>query len=483
MKLKDILKNVDVIGIRGSEDIEIKNIKYNSKNVEKGDIFAAIKGESLDGHNFIDDAIARGASAVIHQNNRIIPQVTDIVVSDSRKALALISDKFYGSPSKNLKLIGITGTNGKTTVSYLVKNIIEASGLKTGLLGTISYRIEEECIDATLTTPESLEIHSFFDRIKKKKANYAVLEVSSHALKQNRIYGLKFTSAVFTNISRDHLDYHQNMEDYINSKLKLFNQLDDKNSFAVINIDDPISEKIIKGINAEYFGYSISKKSDIYPIYYNLNFDGILINAYTPKGDIKIDSRLIGYFNIYNILAAVGVGIGLNIDKNIIKEGIENVEQIPGRIEKLKIGQKFDVIIDYSHTPDSLLNVISTVKKLTKRDVIAVFGCGGDRDKGKRPLMGRIASDNADIVIITSDNPRTENPQQIIVDIVKGIEKKENVILLPDRKEAIIKALSIAEEYDTVLILGKGHENYQIIGKDKIHFNDKEVALDFLKQM
>ena len=482
MNLKKLLENVDIIEIRGNNDIEIENIKYNSKDVEMGDIFVAIKGSHFDGHNFIEDAIKKGACAVVHQNNKTYSNITNIVVSESRKALAQLSDRFYNSPSKSLKLIGITGTNGKTTTSYLIKSIIETSGEKVGLLGTISYRIENECIDASLTTPESLEMHSFFNKINKLKAKYAVLEVSSHSLKQNRTYGLKFHSAVFTNISRDHLDYHQNMEDYINSKLMLFAQLDDKGSFAIINTDDVVSERIIKNVKRNYFNYSITKKSDIYPINYEINFNGIRLTANTPKGEININSKLIGSFNIYNILAAIGVGIGLDIDSDAIKRGIELIENVPGRAEKLELRQKYNIIIDYSHTPDSLFNIISTMKRITKGRVIAVFGCGGDRDKGKRPIMGRIAEENADITIITSDNPRTEDPNQIISDIVQGIKKKENIIQIPDRKKAIFKALSIAEESDSVLILGKGHETYQIIGNKKIHFNDKEVVTEFFKK-
>jgi UDP-N-acetylmuramyl-tripeptide synthetase len=272
------------------------------------------------------------------------------------------------------------------------------------------------------------------------------------------------------------------MEDYINSKLMLFNQLDDNGSFAIINTDDVVSERIIKNIKRNYFSYSVAKKSDIYPIYYEINFNGIRLTANTPKGEIKINSKLIGSFNIYNILASIGIGIGLDIDSDAIKRGIELIENVPGRAEKLELGQKYNIIIDYSHTPDSLFNIISTMKRITKGRVIAVFGCGGDRDKGKRPIMGRIAQVNADITIITSDNPRTEDPNQIISDIVQGIKKKENIIQIPDRKKAIFKALSIAEESDSVLILGKGHETYQIIGNKKIHFNDKEVVTEFFKK-
>ncbi len=481
MKLKEIIKDLAILEKHGSEDVEIKNIRYNSKNVQKGDIFVAIKGTLSDGHNYIEDAVKKGASVVIYQNNSIHHDITNIKVNDSRKTLAQISDRFFNSPSKDLKLIGITGTNGKTTVSYLIKNIIEASGSNAGLMGTILYKIGDESVDASLTTPESPEIHSFLNKVKNKNAEYVVLEVSSHALKQNRTYGLKFDLAVFTNISRDHLDYHPNMEDYIESKLKLFNQLNNKYSKAVINSDDPVSERIaIKDL--KIIKYAAKKNTDISPMEYRLSFKGIWLKVNTPLGIMEINSKLIGYFNIYNILAAIGAGISLNLDKNTIKEGIEKTEQISGRAEKLEVAQKFNVIIDYSHTPDSVFNIISTVKKITSGKVIALFGCGGDRDRGKRPLMGKIASENADIIIVTSDNPRTEKPDEIIKNIVEGISNLENVIILPDRKEAIIKALTIAEEYDSVLILGKGHENYQIIGKDKIPFSDKEIAVDFLKK-
>ena len=481
MKLKEIIKDLDILEKHGSEDVEIKNIRYNSKNVQKGDIFVAIKGTLSNGHNYIEDAVKKGASVVIHQNNSIHHDITDIKVNDSRKTLALISDRFFNSPSNDLKLIGITGTNGKTTVSYLIKNIIEASGGETGLMGTILYKIGDESVDALLTTPESLEIHSFLNKVKNKNADYVVLEVSSHAIKQNRIYGLKFDSAVFTNISRDHLDYHPNMKDYIESKLKLFNQLNNKYSKAVINLDDPVSERIAKK-DLIFIGYAINKTADISPMEYKLSFKGIWLKVKTPLGIIEINSKLIGYFNIYNILAAIGAGISLNFDSNAIREGIEKTEQISGRAEKLEIAQKFNVIIDYSHTPDSIFNIISTVKKITAGRVIALFGCGGDRDRGKRPLMGKIASENADITIITSDNPRTEKPDKIIKDIVEGISNLKNIIILPDRKKAIIKALTIAEEFDSVLILGKGHENYQILEKSKIPFSDKEIAVGFLRE-
>ncbi len=478
MKLKEIIKDVEILKKSGNEDIEIKNIKYNSKNVEKGDIFVAIKGMLSDGHKYIEDAVKKGASAVIHENNGLHPDIVNIKVPDSRKALALISDRFFNSPSKNLNLIGITGTNGKTTISYLIKNIIEASGEKCGLMGTISYKIDDESDDAVLTTPESYEIHSFLNRIRNKNASYAVLEVSSHALKQNRTYGLTFNTAVFTNISRDHLDYHPDMEDYIESKLKLFDQ---EPHTSIINIDDPVHKKIIKK-NIYCIGYAISRLADIFPLKFDYSLDGINLIADTPRGMIEINSKLIGYFNIYNILAAVGAGISLNINNDIIKKGIENTEPISGRTEKIEHGQKFNVIIDYSHTPDSIFNVISTVKKITPGRVIAVFGCGGDRDKGKRQIMGKIAYENADKVIVTSDNPRTEKPDKIIKEITAGIDNPKDVLTIPDRKKAITKALTLAEENDSVLILGKGHETYQIIGKKRIHFSDKEIAENFLEK-
>ena len=483
MKLREILKEVDIIKIEGSDGIEINEIKYNSKEVAENDIFVAIKGTYTDGSRFIEDAIQRGASCIIHDSENTYPDVTDIVVSNSRKALAQISDRFFHSPSKDLNIIGITGTNGKTTVSYLIKSIIEASGYKAGLLGTIAYNMEDESIEAPLTTPESLEIQRFLNKARNMNAGYVVMEVSSHALKQDRTCGLRFSAGVFTNISRDHLDYHLTMDDYINSKLKLFKQIDTENGFAVINEDDPVSEKIRSITNANCIGYSLSKQSGIYPIFHNTSFDGIKLTAHTPTGNIEINSKLIGHFNIYNILSAIGVGTGLNFDKDTIKKGIEKVEGVSGRAEKIECGQKFRVIVDYSHTPDSVKNMLSAVKPLTAGKIIAVLGCGGDRDKGKRPMMGSIASEYADISVITSDNPRTEDPLEIINDIIKGIENRDDALIIPERKEAIEKALSIAQDKDTVLILGKGHENYQIIGKNKVHFDDKEIVSEFLTKI
>lgn len=483
MNLREILRDVDVMKINGDDNIEIDDIKYNSEDVTVNDIFVAIKGTHTDGNIFIDDAIRKGASCIIHEGENTYTGVTDIVVENSRKALAQISDRFYLSPSKDINLIGITGTNGKTTVSYLIKSILEASGEKTGLMGTISYAIEDESVDAPLTTPESLEIQRFLYKTRSKGARFAVMEVSSHALKQNRTFGLAFSGAVFTNLSRDHLDYHKSMEDYRDTKLKLFRQVDPDSGFIVINDDDPVSDIIRKTINTHCIGYSVNKKSDIYPLSSEVSFNGTNITAQTPVGEITIHSKLVGGFNIYNILASIGTGIGLNINTETIKKGIENVEGVQGRAETIECGQKFKIIIDYSHSPDSVRNILSAVKPLTVGKVIAVLGCGGDRDEGKRPLMGSIVSEYADIPVITSDNPRTEDPIKIIDGMIEGIERKEKIIILPDRKEAIIKALSIAGDNDTVLILGKGHENYQIIGRKKIHFSDREIASEYLLKL
>jgi UDP-N-acetylmuramoyl-L-alanyl-D-glutamate--2,6-diaminopimelate ligase len=434
------------------------------------------------------DAINNGAIAVVVERDDAIPdeifhhsKVARILVKDSRIAIAELSKGFYKDPTSKLKLIGITGTNGKTTTSFILKNILQHSGYKTGLVGTIANYIGETKIESKLTTPESNDLNNFFYQMINENCSHAVMEVSSHSLVLNRVYGLNFSSAVFTNITSDHLDFHNTFEEYFNAKKILFDNLSEK-SFAIINSDDNNSNNIIKNSKAKVFSYGLSDNSDfqIKNIHYDLN--GTNFSITNGKNQYQIHTSLIGTFNAYNATSAFAAAYALGINENQIIEGINSAPQVPGRFEVIGSGSK-KVIVDYSHTADSLEKALQAVREIVNNEVqvITVFGCGGDRDKTKRPVMGRIASELSDKVVITSDNPRTENPFSIIEDIKKGITKN-NFIVEENREEAIRKAIKTADDESVILIAGKGHENYQEINGVRNHFSDQEVARKYLAE-
>lgn len=483
VRLSQLLEALKEKEVSGPQDIEIKGITYNSKRVGKSSLFVAIKGYRTDGHLFINEALLKGARAVVMEKRIPLGEgATGILVPDARKALALLADRFYHHPSKRLKLIGITGTNGKTTTSYLIEAILTSNKKRCGLLGTIAHKIGDRTIPAQITTPESLDLQSLLSQLVAKRIKYAVMEVSSHSLELSRIEKVKFSIAVFTNLSIDHLDFHQTLENYLEAKTRLFTRLA-KNAFAVINIDDPKSRYIKERTPCSTLTYGIEKKADIRARRINSSLEGSSFKVKTKGGDLDVNLPLPGKHNVYNALAAIGVSSLLKIPPSAIKEGLERVRNIPGRFERIDEGQDFWVIVDYAHTDDALEKVLSTCRELIKGRIILVFGCGGDRDKSKRPLMGEVAAKYSDYTVITNDNPRSEEPLSIASSIEVGMKRgdgKYTIIL--DRKEAIRKVIEEACPGDIVLIAGKGHETTQIIGTQVLPFDDREVAREILRE-
>lgn len=482
MILKSLLKGLDYEVIKGNEESKVQNIRYDNRKIEQGDAFVCVKGFKVDGHSFIGDAIKKGANVLIVQEDVSVQEdITIIKVRDTRKALAIMSSNYFGNPKDKLKIIGITGTNGKTTSAFIIKSILEKAGFMTGLIGTIANYIGNKKVDAVRTTPESYELHEIFKNMIDAGVEYCVMEVSSHSLELDRVYGIQFEEGIFTNLTRDHLDFHKTFENYYNAKFKLF----ERSNHSIINLDDPYGVNIVKdieerGVKTKVSTFSIEKESD---------FKAFEIKSHSNGSEFKVNLEKVeefyinipGEYNIYNSLGCIICAHNLNIPMDKIKEGLSDVV-IPGRCELVAKEKNlpYSIIIDYAHTPDGLENVLSTVKAFTKNRMISVFGCGGDRDKVKRPQMGKIGCELSDIVIITSDNPRSEEPMDIINDIVKPLNY-DNFVIEVNRKEAIRKAMNMALEGDVIVIAGKGHETYQILKDETIHFDEREVVYDILE--
>lgn len=490
MRLKNLLR--DDFVVCGETEKDISAVAFNSKEVSPGHLFIAIKGQNIDGHNFINEAIKNGAVAVVYETGFFKPedygQVSWIGVKDSRDALAWISSRFYGEPSKKMKIIGITGTNGKTTTSYLIRNILKLYGKKVGLIGTIKYIIDDEEIEAKHTTPESLQFQQLLAHMVDKKVEYLVTEVSSHALALKRVDYTDFDVAVFTNLSRDHLDFHKDMEDYFQAKMRLFTELLKKSGYAVINIDDPYGKRVAEAVNAEKILYCLDNPgADVYVERYSLKLKETTLSLVIKGEKIKVKSPLLGIPNIYNVLAATATALAFNIPLDVIKSGIEDAQAPSGRFEKVDEGQDFLAVVDYAHTPDALERLLLSVQKLKEQisntaKIITIFGCGGNRDKGKRPQMGKIATELSDYVVVTSDNPRYEDPREIIRDIERGISNS-NYIVVPDRSLAIWIGTRLCKKGDILIVAGKGHEDYQEIDGKRYHFSDREVLQNAIKQL
>ena len=487
MELTELINSVNAIQVAGEvERKDVSSICYDSRKVKKNSVFVAIKGVNTDGHRFILDAINNGTIAIILEDNSAIPddifiheKMAKILVADSRKALAEISCALYKKSSEKVKLIGITGTNGKTTTTYFIKSILETAGEKTGLIGTIANYIGDKEIKSSLTTPESNDLNELLYKMYNEGCSYAVMEVSSHSLVLNRVYGLNFSSAIFTNITSDHLDFHITFENYLNAKKILFDSLS-SSSFAIYNSDDSHSKKLVGNSKANLVSYGTSSNSDF--ILKNISYDlsGTTFTVEYKGNSFPVSTSLIGKFNAYNACAAFAVGFTSGIKEEKIIEGIKNTKQVPGRFEIISKGNK-KVIVDYSHTADSLEKALLAVKDIVKDSapVYTVFGCGGNRDKTKRPVMGKIATELSNYVLVTSDNPRFEDPFEIINEIKTGIAK-DNYRVIENREEAISYAIKNSEENAVILVAGKGHENYQEIKGIRNHFSDREVAEKFL---
>jgi UDP-N-acetylmuramoyl-L-alanyl-D-glutamate--2,6-diaminopimelate ligase len=508
MELKKLLEGVEVKKITGEPLREIEGIAYHSKQVKKGFLFVAIRGIETDGHQFIGEAVQRGAEAVLLEEGKEIPSKTMVFVPDSRHALATVSSNFYGNPSSRVKLIGITGTNGKTTITYLLESIFRKAGHKVGVIGTINYRFGQKEFPTSNTTPESLDLQRVFWEMVKEGVTHVIIEVSSHGLDLGRVFGCQFDGAVFTNFASEHLDYHKNLGHYFNSKKKLFSEslmMSHKaGRFVVTNQDDPKGEEIIKGINLPIIRYGLNSSSEISADRVKSSFEGLSCRVRTPRGECSVQSKLIGEYNVYNILAAVAAGIAMDIPLETVKSGVESLEGVPGRFEKVVNHRGIHVIVDYAHKTDALERALSGLKNILKNSsqgrgkIITVFGCGGDRDRTKRPLMGKVAGTYSDLSILTSDNPRTEDPLAIIHEVEAGLQSlslfewqkdgigswrsKKGYLKIPDRREAIRMAIRLAQPPDTVLIAGKGHEDYQIFGKQKFPFDDRIEAKKALEE-
>ncbi len=487
MILAELLNGVETIQVTGNmRNDEVEGIEYDSRKVRKNSVFAAIKGFNVDGHKFIPDALNNNAIAVILDNDDSVPaelfqhnEAAKILVKDSRSALAEMSDCFYDHPSSKLTLTGITGTNGKTSTSYFIKNILETAGYETGLLGTISNYIGNQKIESKLTTPESNELNEMLANMVSKDCEYAVMEVSSHALALKRVHKLYFSSAIFTNITAEHLDFHHNFENYLNAKKKLFDSLS-ADALVVYNSDDKQSDKILENCKSKKYSYGTISPSDFLITNIKFDLDGTSFSVKNKGHNYDLETSLIGEFNAYNASAAFALSKLHGIKEEHILNGIRSTQQVPGRFEVLNKGNK-KVIVDYSHTPDSLEKALESIGNLKQNGskIITVFGCGGNRDKLKRPAMGKIASEHSDEVIITSDNPRFENSSSIIDDIKSGISKN-NFNVIENREEAIKNAIEKSDDQAIILIAGKGHEDYQEIKGVRSHFSDREVAENYL---
>ncbi|MDP3732618.1 MAG: UDP-N-acetylmuramoyl-L-alanyl-D-glutamate--2,6-diaminopimelate ligase [Candidatus Omnitrophota bacterium] len=487
MRAQELIESLDIYHLFSHlEDFEVRGLSCNSKEVSDNFIFVAIEGTHRDGHEFIQEAIDKGAKVVIVHSSKFIVQSSEkaaiIGVGDTRKALADLAAKFYGNPSSKIKVVGITGTNGKTSITYLIEALLKEAGFSPAVIGTVNYRFKNKIIPSKNTTPGPVELQSLLADMVKDNISHAIMEVSSHALSQDRTKGTDFHSAIFTNLTQDHLDYHKTLEDYFQAKAKLFKGLN-QGSFAVINNDDKYGKRILELIRGpEIITYAIDNEADI--IAYDIK-PGTAHTEFTVrviKKKINFKTMLIGRYNIYNILASFAWALKEGLDEGLVKSVLERFNFIPGRLERINCKRDFLAFVDYAHTEDALTNVIKTLRQISSNKIIVVFGCGGERDKTKRPKMGRAASELADYVIITSDNPRSEDPQKIIEDIRKGI-RKNNYCIISDRKDAITKSLSLAKSGDVVLIAGKGHENYQILKDKTIHFNDREAVEECLELM
>ena len=482
---------------------EVTAVVQDSRRAAPGSLFVAVRGFHSDGHRFISQAVGQGAVAVIAEESAVVKALPDtpvIRVPDSRKALARLAAKFYGYPSRRVKLVGITGTKGKTTTSYLTRSIIEAAGHSAGLIGTIDYRIGDRVYPAPNTTPESLDLQALLSEMAEQGARYCVMEVSSHALALGRTDECVFEAAAFTNLAHEHLDFHKTMDEYGAAKMLLFSGLSPDKT-AVINADDSSASGIIRSTTARVITYGITAHADVRPTgTIGHNISGLSFSLSTPAGEIGIRSSLVGRHNIYNILAAVGLGIALGFSGEAVATGIEQMKAVPGRMEKVDAGQPFGVLVDYAHTEGSLRSLLEAVREMAGKRVITVFGCGGDRDSAKRPKMGAAAIAQSDVVIITSDNPRTEDPLAIIGEIEAGMRAagfrvpvgetlrggpagKKPYLVTPDRAEAIKRAIAMAETGDVVVLAGKGHEDYQIIGEKKFPFDDREEARKAIRKL
>jgi len=499
--LKQLLRGCKDAQVLGDDRLSIPGLAYHSQQVVPGGVFVALKGTRTDGHRFLAQALAQGARVVVtEQELEPSEGVTVVRVPQARLALAHLSAAFFEHPSRELVLVGITGTNGKTTTSFLLEAILETAGHRVGVVGTVNYRVGEETWPAPVTTPESLDLQRLLREMRARGVSHAILEVSSHALMQHRVDAVSFDAGVFTNLSLDHLDYHEDLDDYFRAKSRLFYEIlvngSGAHGLAVLNLDDPRGRHLQARVEVPTLSYGHHADSAVRPLTHRFQRHGLEALLATPAGELKITSGLVGPYNLANIMAAAAAALGLGVPPEAVVEGIAGLSGVPGRLERLGPPEGPSVFVDYAHTPDALAQVLAALVSLDFDRLITVFGCGGDRDKTKRPLMGQAAARKSHLVVVTSDNPRTEDPLAIIRDIETGLTAMSyprltlaaarrgdtGYLTVPDRREAIRLAVDLANSRDAVLVAGKGHENYQIWGETRIHFDDREEALEALQE-
>ena len=477
MRLKELLEGIPVLSATADMELEISDVSYDSRAVRPGGLFVAMTGFAADGHDFIEKAMEAGAAAVLCQK---APEgnVPYIQVADSRRALAAVGANFFGHPAEDMTMVGITGTNGKTSSTYLLKAILEqAAGAKAGLIGTNQNMIGQEALPTERTTPESFELQRLFARMRDAGCTHVVMEVSSHALALDRVYGVPYQVGIFTNLTQDHLDFHGTMEDYCDAKAVLFRHCET----GVCNADDPWTERLLAERTCRTLFYARHAAADLRAEEVSLAMDHVAFTAVTATEKIPVRVNIPGSFMVYNTLDVLGAALALGIPLAESAGVLARVPHVKGRVEVVPTpGKDYTVLIDYAHSPDSMVNVLSTVKGFAKGRTIALFGCGGDRDRGKRPKMGRAAAETADFSVVTTDNPRTERPSDIIADILPGLGDAPHVVV-EDRVEAIRWALDHAEPGDVIVLCGKGHETYQEVGREKRHMDEREIVADYLK--
>ena len=484
-----LIPDAEIIGA----DVSIGGIEHDSRKVTAKNLFVCMEGAHVNGHKFIPQATAKGAVAVLTTRKHFTPPegISALVVPDMLNALAVIVPYFYDYPARSMRVIGVTGTNGKTTTTYLLREIFKGAGLRVGLIGTIQILIGDESFPVRNTTPNVIDLQHVLNDMRDKNIQVVVMEVSSHALAENRVAGVEFDTAIFTNLTQDHLDFHKTMDNYLRAKAKLFDMVSRRgrkpNKTAIINVDDAASSEIFKHCLCNKVTYGVESPANLRGTELDLRADGMTINliTYFPISlfpYFPISLKITGLFNVYNVLAAIGAALAEGIKPEVIKRALENFRSVPGRFERVFADVPFTVIVDYAHTPDGVKNVLETAAQIAKGKIIAVFGCGGDRDHGKRPIMGKLAAELSDVVIVTSDNPRTEDPEKILDEVEAGIGDKVHERIV-DRRAAIFRAIELAEAGDVVLILGKGHETYQILNTGTIHFDDREVAKEAITEV
>ncbi len=486
--LKNLIAGMEITESLGNRNCEIKNIAFDSRKVRPGGLFVAIPGGKHDGGAFIRESLDKGTIAIITESSPEslsslhinYENITVLCVADSRKSLAIVSANFYENPSAHLNLTGITGTNGKTTLTYVMEALAKADGRYTGVIGTIDCHFGKTKIPTAMTTPESLDLNLNFRQMVDAGVTDCFLEVSSHALAQKRVCDMNFDVGIFTNLSRDHLDFHSNMEEYKNAKAELFRG--NKVKVPIVNIDDQTGKEFATELKGNVISTGINSSADFSAENISLTAVGSRFTLKTPNGSTEIRTNLLGEHNVCNLLSASAYALVQGLSLDMIQGTFKNIPSIPGRFESINKGQSFSVLVDYAHTEDALSKAITATKAFTEGKVIVVFGCGGDRDKGKRKGMGRVVTEKADFAVVTSDNPRTEDPEKIVADILKGIPASASHTAIINRREAIEYAIGRAEKNDLVLIAGKGHEDYQISGVQKEHFDDREVAREFLEK-